>query len=74
MQGDQLNISIDSPEEKGPYELLIHDLLGRLVHQQSFDKNSEVLTLDLPSGTYLVTVLESGQPHYQSKLVIPSAD
>jgi hypothetical protein len=74
MQGDQLNISIDSPEEKGPYELLIYDLLGRLVHQQSFDENSEVLTLDLPSGTYLVTVLESGQPHYQSKLVIPSAD
>jgi hypothetical protein len=69
MQGDQLNISIDSPEEKGPYELLIYDLLGRLVHQQSFDENSKVLTLDLPSGTYLVTMMDSTQLLYQGTLI-----
>ena len=51
-------------------QIKVHDNIGRLVLQESFDGDSSELELNnLPSGIYLVSIMNNGGTIYMSKIL-----
>jgi hypothetical protein len=64
------NFKIDFADlQSRPIKVTINDLNGRTVYSNELEGEIISLSVDLPDGTYLLTV-ESGNQHFNQKLII----
>ena len=64
------NFKIDFADlQNRPIKVTINDLNGRTVYSNELEGEIISLSVDLPDGTYLLTV-ESGNQHFNQKLII----
>ncbi len=64
------NFKIDFADlQNRPIKITINDLNGRTVYSNELEGEIISLSVDLPDGTYLLTV-ESGNQHFNQKLII----
>jgi hypothetical protein len=63
------NFILEFADLKGPAELSITDINGRVVHHEKIDNRYISVTADLAPGVYMVRV-DSGNQYFKKKLII----
>jgi hypothetical protein len=65
---DNYQLYVDIPAEKGEKVVLsVHDILGKVVYETSFEYTAEpyLLTKNLPDGVYVITVATSNRVFHE---------
>jgi len=65
-------VILQFPDYEGELQIIIYDMLGRIVYIEYTTFPFIDMRLDLPNGSYLIDVLKKSERVYQRKIIINS--